>query len=173
MKYLYQLFICLVVMLFSLSCTHEEIITTVNSENPLIGQWKATEVNTINTLNIYYNGVFMDKQIAYGEGIDLSLYFDIEENPNDLISSGSYGIDYSSDNENYTIKGIHLFNAALWQMNGDSLIVRSGDQWIAFFVEELNSNSMKLTVDEDLHTVRWGYDYFENAKVNYTFTKIK
>ncbi|QCK14131.1 hypothetical protein [Mangrovivirga cuniculi] len=173
MKFINKTLLSLIAIVIITSCKQEEIITYPSSDEPLVGQWKVTEMNSLNTVEIYYQGVFQNGQVVNGEGINLEYYFDIEENPNDLITSGSYGMQYSDNIDQYTIQGISIFSSSQWEHVGDSLIFRSGSERKALFIEELNGNTMKLFGEENLYTNTFGYDFYENAKVNYTFIKIK
>ena len=169
------------IILFSIiafiGCSKSDEDVSYNASD-LLGEWNLASFNYSGDVKIETNGISVTASSFNGVGRDINTTSIFSENPNKVISEGSYSTEFSlnfNGQTNTNTQEVSSFrDESEWQLNGDILTITNGslvsvdlpdgadivdiDQSEAQIIE-LNSNSLKLrntaeyeTTEDDVTT---------------------
>ncbi|WP_067146210.1 lipocalin family protein [Pseudotamlana agarivorans] len=90
----------------------------------IVGNWIGTEMTYEGTIETEVYGVPVESDFT-GEAFDISTELTFSENPNTLVSEGTYSVEIEYDLEGVkkieTIEDLSFLGSGTWEMDGDTL----------------------------------------------------
>jgi ABC-type Fe3+-hydroxamate transport system substrate-binding protein len=164
-----------VLVLVLISCSSDDSTDSpVVISDSIVGAWTGTTVDYSGTSVTTLQGQSVTADFV-GEAYDINYTVTFSENPNILVSVGSYSLELT-----YTILGqtttenvenVQFLEDGTWEQNEDELIVTNNGETTAFEILELTSNRLKLGLETIEEFTEQGADITSTIYAELTFTK--
>lgn len=171
MKKLIVLFSALTLILTSCS-SDDDSTSDINAD--IVGTWVGTEMVYEGTSETEIYGLPIEIDFT-GEAYDISTKLIFSENPNTLVSEGSYSIklEYEQNGitETQVVEDQSFLASGTWELNGDTLIVEDVNDSFEAKVYELTDDKLVIgiTQTEDIEV----NGIITTTTVNITATYIR
>jgi len=157
MKKLNLFFIVLLVLAFT-SCSDDDNDDIIDIEAPtasIIGTWIAESVDYSGATETEIQGQTVTADFV-GEAFDIDFGVTFSEDPNELVSDGSYSIELTTTVAGQTtvntIENITFLEDGTWEMDGNELSITNNGMTAIVTIAELSEDRLVLALQtvEDL-----------------------
>lgn len=173
MKKLNYLFIALALVLTACS-GDDDGGNPSDTSGDILGTWIGQDVDYTGTSSTSVQGQSINSTFV-GEAYDVDYTLTFTENPNEVVSDGSYSIELTTTalGETFTenVENLEFLNSGAWSRSGNQLtITDNGEDTVATIVE-LTSTMLVLEVSETESVSEQGIDVSTNIDVVVTYTR--
>lgn len=160
------------------SCSSDDIDSSGNGNiyGDILGTWIGVDVN--------YSGSTVTEIIGepsltadfVGEAYDVDYTLTFSENPNELVSEGSYSIELTTttlgQSQTDNVEDLEFLNDGAWDRAGDQLTIVSNGETSVGTILELTDTSLILEIDEVQDISQQGFVINTTLNVIATFTRM-
>lgn len=156
----FQLLFCLFIALLLGACSDDSNDAEPDKTNNLIGKWDMTSFTYDATSEVNVEGV-SNKTTSVAVAKEIDFIMEFKESPQVVGSEGSYLLELTSEFNGMeftqTQTSNNFFGSANWELDGDNLILSSGEQEINGKILELTDKYLKFEFKFDRETTIEGY----------------
>ncbi len=170
MKKFIVLFVALPLTL--LSCSTEDSGTITSSE--IIGTWTGTSLDYGGKSIVNYQGQTIQTDYI-GEAYDMNYTLTFNEEPNTVISEGSYSIKLTGTVLGQTsvqnIEDLEFIEDGIWSQNGNILTISKDGISYDYTILELTDKTLKISVSTEENLSQQGANITATIDAVMTFVK--
>ncbi|WP_158975651.1 hypothetical protein [Cellulophaga sp. L1A9] len=172
-KYLVSILAVFTLLITACSDDNDNPVIATNAS--FVGIWNLTAVETNNGTSTYsLDGESIVTEFeAVGKDFDATVLF--SENPNTIISEGSYTTVLTTNTLGETNteeqEGENYFDASEWRAEGNTLYFGSGDEEVSFTITSLTDTKINLSFEMNTTQDFFGADIHTVATYYMTLTK--
>ncbi|MDO5980854.1 lipocalin family protein [Flavivirga spongiicola] len=171
MKKLSILFIALTLVLTT-SCSSDDASPEISGS--IIGTWKGISVDYSGTTVTSAQGQSVNTDYV-GEAYDIDYSLTFNENPNNLISTGSYSIKLTStvagQTTTRTVENLKVLGDGTWKMENNELEIITGNGTGVMKIEKLTESELVLSATEVTDLSQGGVSVISTTDVITTYKK--
>ena len=167
--------LCIAFVFALTSCSSDDDNSSADVSGDIIGTWIG--------LDVEYSGrtvtEFLGQEIVadfVGEAYDVDYTLTFSENPNEIVSSGSYSLEVTTTAlgqvQVENIENIEGLGNGTWNKDGDQLTIVSGGETTVGTIVELTSTSLILELSEVQDISQDGLIIATTINAIATFTKM-
>ena len=171
---IFKLFLFTAFISLTISCSKDDDNPTINNNGNIAGVWKGTAVDY--TGNTTTSGQGQNITATYvGEAYDIDYTLTFTENPQKVISDGSYSIELTTTVNGQTttqnVEGLTFLESGDWTMNGNTLSITVDNETNDAAILELTDNTLVLKAVESQTMSQGGFTVTSTTEVILNFTK--
>ena len=174
MKKLSFLFIAFVFTLTS--CSTDDSDTSSDSSGDIVGTWIGLDVDYSGSTVTVIPGSADLVSDYVGEAYDVDYTLTFSENPNELVSEGSYSIELTTTTLGQTqvdnLENLEFLSDGTWNKVGDQLTIVSNGATSTGTILELTSTSLILELNQVQDVSQQGFTITTTINAITTFIKM-
>lgn len=172
MKYLNYL--CFVPLLVFASCSNDDGDNSSDVSGDLLGVWIGQEVDYTGTAVTEYLGQDIVATFV-GEGYDVDYALTFSENPNEVITDGTYSLELTTtvlgQTQSENLENVELFGDGAWERSGNVVTIESQGQTAIATILELTANTLILSIETTQDVSQQGLIFNTTVNVVATYTR--
>lgn len=158
-----------------LSCSNDdEGGSQVGSDAALIGQWVGTGIDYSGNTVTEFQGQTINADFV-GEAFDIDYTLTFSENPNEVISDGTYSIELTTtilgQSTTETVPNIGFLESGTWVKDGDQLTITNNGQTTTATIVELTNDTLVISAVEEETLSQQGATITSTVNLLATFTR--
>lgn len=171
---IFKLFLFTAFLTLTISCSKDDDNPTITNNGEIVGVWKGTTVDY--TGNQTISGQGQNTTATYvGEAYDVDYTLTFTENPQKVISDGSYSIELTTTVNGQTttqnVEGLEFLSSGDWTINGNTLSITVDNETDDASILELTENTLVLKAVESQTMSQGGFTISSTTEVILSFTK--
>ena len=170
MKKLSALFIALALILTA--CSSDDSATEISGS--IVGTWKGVSVDYSGTTVTSALGQTINADYV-GEAYDIDYSLTFTENPNDLISTGSYSIKLTTTVAGQTttnnVENLKVISDGTWAINNDELTITTSNGVGVMKIIKLTDSALVLTATQETDLSQGDVSIISKTDVITTYKK--
>ncbi|MCZ4319875.1 lipocalin family protein [Aequorivita viscosa] len=172
---IFKLFLFTALISLTVSCSSDDDSSTPANNGDIIGVWQGTAVDYRGTTTTTAQGQTITADYV-GEAYDVDYTLTFTENPNKVISDGSYSIELTTtvngQSTTQNVPNLEFLSTGDWSINGSTLSITVDNVTDDATIIELTNNSLILNVVESQTTTEQGITIVSTTDVTLSFTKM-
>ena len=173
MKKLNVLFIALALVL--VSCSDDDTPNPSDTSGNLIGTWIGQDVDYTGSSSTTVQGQSFDATFV-GEAYDVDYTLTFTENPNEVISDGSYSIELTTTALGQTqvdnLENLEFLSNGTWSQSGNVLTVVTDGEASDATIIQLTDTMLVLQIIDSQTAVEQGIEVSSVVNATVTYTKM-
>lgn len=160
-------------LVFSLASCSSDDSDGPSTSGDLLGVWIADDVNYSGSTVTEAQGQTLTADFV-GEAYDVDFTLTITENPNNIVSDGSYSIELTTtvlgQSSTQDVTGIEFLETGTWSRDGNQLTITANGESSVGTIAELTDSTLVIEVDqvEDLSEQGISIESTINSVVTFT-----
>ncbi len=167
-------YLCVALLLLFASCSNDDGGTPPDVSGDLLGVWIGQDVDFTGTAVTEYLGQDIVANLV-GEGYDVDYTLTFSENPNEVISDGSYNLEYTmtvlGQTQTDTMENVDLLGDGTWERSGNVLTIESQGQIAIATILELTDTTLKLGIETTQDVSQQGLIFATTINAITTYTR--
>ncbi|WP_341216218.1 lipocalin family protein [uncultured Wocania sp.] len=155
------------------SCNTESVDVLSNSED-IVGIWKGITLDYNGKTVTNAQGQIINADFI-GEAYDMNYTLTFNENPNIIVSEGSYSIKLTTtvlgQTSTQDLENIEFLEAETWSQNNNTLTVSGGGKSYDYKIVKLTENELKLSVSTEEDLSQQGVSILTTVNAIMSFSK--
>lgn len=155
------------------SCNTESVDLLGNSED-IVGIWKGITLDYNGKTVTNAQGQIINADFI-GEAYDMNYTLTFNENPNIIVSEGSYSIKLTTtvlgQTSTQDLENIEFLEAETWSQNNNTLTVSGGGKSYDYKIVKLTENELKLSVSTEEDLSQQGVSILTTVNAIMSFSK--
>ncbi|HNP67214.1 MAG TPA: lipocalin family protein [Aequorivita sp.] len=158
----------------TISCSKDDNNPALENNGNIVGVWKGTTVDYSGATETSGQGQNISATFN-GEGYDVDYTLTFTENPNKVVSDGSYSIELTTtangQSTTQNIENLEFLSSGEWSMNGNTLNVTVDNETDEITIVQLTDDTMVLKGQEVQTMSQGGFTVTSTTNIILTFTK--
>ncbi|MDH7912421.1 lipocalin family protein [Winogradskyella sp. SYSU M77433] len=173
MKKLSLLFVAYLFVLTS--CSSDDSDSSSNISGDILGTWVGVDVDYYGDTVTEAGGQTVTSDFV-GEAYDVDYTLTFTENPNELVSEGSYSVELTTTTLGQTqvdnIENLEFLEDGTWTQEGNQLTITNNGVSSQGTILELTDTSLVLELNQETDLSQPGYSIINTVNVITTFTRM-
>lgn len=172
---IFKLFLFTAFISLTISCSSDDDSSSPANSSDIVGVWQGTAVDYRGTSTTTMQGQTITADYV-GEAYDIDYTLTFTENPNKVISDGSYSIELTTtvngQSTTQNVPNLEFLSTGDWSINGSTLSITVDDETDDATIVELTNNSLILNAVQTETTTEQGFTVVSTTDVTLSFTKL-
>ncbi|CAH8283137.1 lipocalin-like protein [Mariniflexile fucanivorans] len=169
MKKITILFIALALALSS--CSSDD---SLDISGDLVGTWIGVDVDYTGSTETTVSGEKI-KATFVGEAYDVDYSLVFTENPNEVVSDGSYSVKlttkYNGETEVSNTENLTFLSSGSWNKSGNKLTIEDDNETTTATILELTDTTLKIAISQTENISEQGLTFKYDVKVIATYIR--
>lgn len=158
----------------TISCSSDDDNQEATNNGEIVGVWRGTAVDyTGNTTTSGQGQTIVAEYVGVAYDIDYTLTF--TENPQKVISDGSYSIELTTtvygQSTTQNVEGLEFLSSGDWTVNGNTLSITVDNETDDAQIVELTNDTLVLKAVETQTSSQGGFTVTSTTEVILSFTR--
>lgn len=171
---IFKTFLLVAFVSLTVSCSKDDDNPTPVNSGEIVGVWRGTTVDYSGTTQTSGQGQNFTADFV-GEAYDVDYTLTFSENPNKVVSNGSYSIELTTtingQSTTQNIEGLEFLSTGDWSIDGNTLTVTVDGETDDITIEQLTHDTMVLKGQEIQTMSQGGMTVTSTTNIILTFTK--
>lgn len=169
-------FLFLAILTVTLTACSGDDDAAADTSASLIGAWIGQDVDYSGTTTTTVEGVSIDADFV-GETFDVDFTLTFSEDPNEVVSEGSYGITLTTtiagETTTQDIPNNAFASTGTWSRSGDTITISADGQTSELEITELTDSTLRVvqSIVQDLSDPDLGISIINTTTVEAVFTR--
>jgi len=171
---IFKLLLFTALISLTISCSKDDDKPSQQNNGDIVGVWKGTTVDYSGTSETSGQGQNITSTFN-GEAYDVNYTLTFTEDPNKVVSDGSYSVELTTTTNGQTVtqnlEGLEFLSSGDWAISGNSLSVTVNNETDDMTIVQLSDDTLVLKGQDITTMSQGGFTFTSTTNIILTFTK--